>query len=75
MSDENRNILNNERKKIEELKDCMQEMSNQEINIKTKITREVYQILSKSNNFLALIKDWKMVLDWHVLIKKEMTEI
>ena len=28
MSDENRNKLNNERKKIEELKDCMEEMSN-----------------------------------------------
>ena len=37
----------------------MQEMSNKKTNIKTKITREVYQISSKSNNFLALIKDWK----------------
>ena len=38
MSDENRNKLNNERKKIEELKDCMEEMSNKKTtNIKTKI--------------------------------------
>ena len=38
----------------------MQEMRNKKTNIKTKITREVYQISSKSNNFLALIiKDWK----------------
>ena len=34
----------------------MQEMSNRKTNIKTKITREVYQISLKSNNFLALIK-------------------
>ena len=57
MSNENRNILNNEGKKIEELKDCTQEMCNKKTNIKTKITREVRQISSKSNNFQALIKD------------------
>ena len=40
MSDENRNKLNNERKKIEELKDCMEEMSNKKkIKIKTKIKK------------------------------------
>ena len=39
MSDENRNKLNNERKKIEELKDCMEEMSNKKTNIKTKIKK------------------------------------
>ena len=34
-------------------------ITTEKTNIKTKITREVYQISSKSNNFLALIKDWR----------------
>ena len=32
MSDENRNKSNNERKKIEDLKDCMEEMSYKKNN-------------------------------------------
>ena len=36
MSDENRNKLNGERKKIEELKDCMERMGNKKIKHQNK---------------------------------------
>ena len=64
MSDENRNKLNNERKKIEELKDCMEEMSNKKTNIKTKIkknekySRQVVLFYRPSYLILTVCKGW-----------------
>ena len=50
-------------------------ITTEKTNIKTKITREVSQISSKSNNFLALIKDWRNGFRLTCAYKKEMTEI
>ena len=65
MSDENRNKLNNERKKIEDLKDCMEEMSYKKTtNIKTKIkmnekySRQVVLFYRPSYLILTVYKRW-----------------